>query len=140
MEYKKFGKTIVLRLDQGDEVLSSLSALCEKEHIRLAKVSGLGAISKATIGLLNTETHNYFSRTYEGMYEIATLTGNITTKEEKAYFHLHITIGNTEAEQCHSGHLNEAVISVTGEIFVDIVDGEVGREFSPAVSLNIFKF
>ena len=124
----------------GDEILVSLAALCEKEQIILAKVSGLGAVSKATIGVLNTQTHKYFSRTYEGMYEIASLVGDITTKDGKPFFHLHITIGNTETEKCHSGHMNEAVISATGEIFVDVLDGEVGREFSPAVGLNILKF
>lgn len=140
MEYKRFGNTFVARLDMGDEILSALSVLSTKESIRLAKVSGIGAVSEATIGVLNTDTHEYFSRTYTGRYEIASLMGNITAKDGKPYFHIHINIGNTETEECHSGHLNEAVISATGELIIELIEGDIGREFSPLVGLNILKF
>jgi Predicted DNA-binding protein with PD1-like DNA-binding motif len=140
MEYKRFGNSLVARLDMGDEILSSLYSICSKESIRLAKVSGIGAVSKATIGVFNTDTHEYYSKTYLGRYEIASLIGNITAKDGKPYFHIHVSIGNTETEECHSGHLNEGVISVTGEIIIDIIDGRIGREFSTSAGLNILKF
>ncbi len=140
MEYKKSGNSIVARLDMGDEVLSVLLSISAKENIRLAKVSGIGAVSKATIGVFNTGTREYYSRTYAGCYEIASLMGNITAKDGNPYFHVHITIGNTETEECHSGHLNEAVISATGEIIIELMEGGIGREYSPSVGLNVMKF
>ncbi len=140
MEYKRFGSSIVVRLDMGDEILSALSSISEKENIRLAKVSGIGAVSKATIGVFNTYTHDYFSRTFTGPHEIASLLGNIADKDGKPYLHIHICIGNAETNVCHSGHLNEAVISATGEIIIELLEGSVGREFSPSAGLNILKF
>ena len=38
MEYRKFADTYVIRLDKGEEIISSLQAICEKENIRLGSV------------------------------------------------------------------------------------------------------
>ena len=45
MEYRKFGDTYVLRLDQGEEVMESLRRFAEAEQISLASVQGIGALS-----------------------------------------------------------------------------------------------
>ena len=139
MEYRKFGSDFVVRLDPGDEVVTSLTKLCEKEDIRLGSVSGLGAIHEATIGIFDTEKKQYHSRDYAGMYEIASLVGNLTRMEGKPYLHLHITIGNVVTGECHCGHLSRAVISATGEIIVHVIEGEVTRNLGP-VGLNLFQF
>ena len=52
MEYRKCGHTIILRLDPGDEIISSLTALAENENIRTAQVQGLGASNHAKIALI----------------------------------------------------------------------------------------
>lgn len=140
MEYAKYGDTFLVRLDPGDEIISSLKLLCEQEKISLAHVSGLGATKKAEIGAFDMDTKEYFSKTYEGLYEIASLEGNITTKENKPYLHLHMTIGNEKKGECHSGHLNEAVIGVTAEIFVNRLNASVDRVFNEEVGANIIKF
>ena len=49
MEYRKFGDTIVLRLEVGEEIAESLAALCEKEKLELCQVSGLGAALRGTL-------------------------------------------------------------------------------------------
>ena len=38
------------------------------------------------------------------------------------------------------GHLNEAVVSATCELFVRKVEGHVGRRLDPETGLNIFDF
>ena len=40
----------------------------------------------------------------------------------------------------HGGHLNRAIISATAEIQIQVIDGEIGREFSQEIGLNLFKF
>ena len=39
MQYERFGETIVLRLDPGEEILSSVQDLCRKEAVALAQES-----------------------------------------------------------------------------------------------------
>lgn len=140
MQYKKFNSDYVVRLDPGDEIAASLSELAEKERICLASVNGLGAAREVTIGIFDPESKTYGSRTYTGAYEISALTGSISRMEDSPYLHLHITIGNPLTGECHAGHLSKAVISATGEIFLHVADGEVGRRFSETVGLNLFKF
>ena len=38
------------------------------------------------------------------------------------------------------GHLNRAVISLTGEIFIQIVDGCVDRKLDPELNINLLDF
>ena len=42
MEYRVFGKTVVARIDRGEEILASITTLCNAEKIRLGSVSGIG--------------------------------------------------------------------------------------------------
>ena len=41
MDYRKFGNQIVLRVDRDEEVMTEITALCEKENVHLASISGL---------------------------------------------------------------------------------------------------
>ena len=140
MEYRKCGTTYVVRLDVEDEIVESLQRLCEDEKIDLAQVSGIGALKQAEIGVFDTTTKQYHSNTYTGVYEIGNLTGNISTMNGVPYFHLHITIGNINHHECYSGHLNKGVVGATADLFVNVIDGKIDREFSPEVGLNIIRF
>ena len=43
MEYKRFTDKIFLRADRGEELVSAIVSVSEKENVRLASVSGIGA-------------------------------------------------------------------------------------------------
>ena len=140
MDYRKFSQGYVLRLDPGEEIVSSLTALVEREGIVLASVSALGAANDVTIGIFSTAEKQYHARRYQGDYEISALVGNVTRKDGEPYLHLHITIGNPVTGEVHAGHLTCAVISATLELFLQVWDGEVGRKFSDTVGLNLLEF
>ncbi len=153
MEYRRFGNKIVVRIDRGEELCAQLLELAEREDIRLASVSGIGASDNVTLGVFKTGTKEYVSRTYDmgPNYEIGSVTGTISRKDGLPYLHLHAVIGNPELSHsaswvaesrgvCYVGHLSSAVISATCELVVDVIDGEVGREFSDEIGLNLFKF
>ena len=121
MEYKRFGSRMVLRIDRGEEVLTQLHRAAEQEGIRLAAVSGLGAVGDFTVGVF------------------VSLVGTITTKDGEFYAHLHMSAGDTEGRVL-GGHLNEAVISATCELVLEIMDGTVERRFDPETGLNLMEF
>ena len=140
MEYRRFPQGYVLRLDPGEEIVSSLTRLAADENVRLASVSAIGAANDVTIGIFDTDEKQYYSRRYQGAYEISALVGSVTRKEGEPYLHLHITIGNPVTGQVHAGHLTSCTISATLELFLQVWDGEVGRKFSDQVGLNLFEF
>lgn len=139
MEYKRFGNHIIVRMDRGEEILEQVKALAEQEHIRLATVQALGAISDFTVGVFNTDTKTYGANHFSGPYEIVSLNGTIDSMDGKFYAHLHMSAGNDQG-QVFGGHLNRAVISAVCEMVVTVIDGQIDRKFHPEVGLNLFQF
>ena len=139
MDYRKFGSAYVVRMDKGEEILEQLKILCTREKIRLASVQALGAIGDFTVGVFRTKEKQYHANTFQGDFEIVSLTGTVTTMNGEFYAHLHLSAGNEKAE-VFGGHLNRAVISATCEMVVTQLDGQVEREFNEEVGLNLFRF
>lgn len=139
MEYQRYDSKILIRLDPGEEVTASIATVCKKEKVRLGSVSGIGAVGRATIGLFRPDTKEYISITLEKAYEVTALTGNVSEMNGELYLHLHITLADID-HNAFGGHLNEAIVSATAEIWIDVVDGIVDRELSDSVGLNLLKF
>lgn len=137
MFYQKDGNIIALMPEIGEDVLTVLTELCEKENIAYAHVSGIGAVSRATVGFFSLSEQKYLSKTFDEPMEMVSLLGNITRKDGKPYLHLHASFSDRNCNVV-GGHLNEAVIGVTAEIFVTVIDGEMGRRINPVTGLNIF--
>ena len=140
MEYRRFGDSVVLRIQKGEEILETIKEVCAREQIALAEVSGIGAVNDVTLGVFNSEKFEYESQRFTGDMEIASCTGSVTQMNGEIYLHLHMVVGNVTKSIVHTGHLNQARISLTGEFILRVIDGQVGREYSPEVGLNLFKF
>lgn len=139
MEYKRFGNTIVARIDKGEEILDSIKTIALKENIKLANINALGAVSEFTVGVFKTDEKKYYSNNFKGYYEIVSLTGTINTMNNEYYSHLHMSAGD-ETGKVFGGHLNEAIVSATCEMVINIIDGRVDRYFAEEIGLNLFKF
>lgn len=138
MEYIRKENEIVVRLDKGEELISSLLTLAQKENILTASITGLGASNKFMVGILDLNTKEFKGKTYEVVYEITNIVGNLTTKEDKPYLHLHATFASLDTVV--GGHLTEAYISATAEILIHVIDLKVDRKFDSNTGLNLFKF
>jgi predicted DNA-binding protein with PD1-like motif len=136
MKLKKFGNKWVVRIDKGEEIVETLKQLCKKNKIKLGSISGVGGIERVTVGSFKAKTKEYFSQELTGDYEITNLIGNISTMKGKIYLHLHITISDSN-NNAFGGHLNSAVISTTGEIIIEEIEGEIERKFNEEVKLNL---
>lgn len=139
MEYRKFQNKIIVRMDKGEEILEKVREVAEKEKIKLADVSALGAVSEFTVGVFDTEAKEYHANEFKGSFEIVSLTGTINTMNDEFYCHLHMSAGN-EKGQVFGGHLNRAIISATCEMVITLIDGRVDRRFEKEVGLNLFQF
>lgn len=139
MEYRRFSDTIIARLDVGEEVIASLMTLCERESITLSWVSAIGAVGEAEVGCFDTNEKKYYSKTYTGIYEIASLSGTVSVQNAKPYLHIHAVLGDKEGTAI-GGHLSRAMVSATCEIALRVLDGKAGRAFSPETGLNLITF
>lgn len=139
MEYRKFQNKIIVRMDKGEEILEKVREVAEKEKIKLADISALGAVSEFTVGVFDTEAKEYHANEFKGSFEIVSLTGTINTMDDEFYCHLHMSAGN-EKGQVFGGHLNKAIISATCEMVITLIEGRVDRRFEGKVGLNLFQF
>jgi uncharacterized protein len=136
MKYKRFKNKIIVRIDKGEEIVSSLKQLCITQKITLGTIQGIGATNNITLGYLDTTTKQYCSIEYTGDHEIAPLIGNITTMNDEVYLHLHVNICNTE-QKSFCGHLSKAIVSVTFEAVIDVIDGKVNRILDKDTGINL---
>lgn len=138
MKYKRFDKTIVVRIDRGEEILDKIRELAIAENIKLASVTALGATNDFTVGVFNTAEKKYYANEFKGAFEIVSLTGTINTMDGQFYTHIHMSAGNDKGE-VFGGHLNRAMVSATCEMTVTVIDGDVDRYRDDDVGLNLFK-
>lgn len=138
MTFRRSGSSYILRLFKGEELVSTLKAFIQKYGITAGTISGIGATDLAIIGYYDESAKNYNKRTYEGNLEILNLTGNISMLNGEPFLHLHIILGDSELNTA-GGHLFEAKISVTGEIFINAMDTILHRESDAESGLNLLK-
>lgn len=139
MDYRRFGDTLIVRLDKNEEIVEQVQVLAEKEKIRLATVEALGAVDDFTVGVFHTDEKKYYSNRFQGAYEIVSLTGTISTMNGAFYEHLHMSAGDANGS-VNGGHLNRANVSATCEIVIRVIDGEVDRYYDEEIGLNLFRF
>ena len=115
--FQKSGETYVLRLDIGQEIYGEIKKFCVKQGIQGGYVQGIGFADNIKIGTYNTEKQDYNRLSIDEGCEITSLCGNITTKGEDLIVHLHANFSK-ETGEIIGGHLFEATIALTGEIFI----------------------
>ena len=136
MRYRQFGTTCIIRIDRGEEIVSTINEFCTGKRIFLGTVQGIGAVGNAEIGLFETATKKYHAKTLWGDLELTALLGSITTMNGAPYLHLHATITDS-THQAFGGHLKSAVVSGTCEVFITMLEGRVERVFDDETGLNL---
>ena len=139
MDYTRFGDTVVVRLDKGDEITETLKAVAAKEKITCGSITGIGATDAFSVGVFDLTKKKYNVFEYTQNHEINALTGNLTTMNGGTYLHVHITCTD-QAGKVVGGHLLKGVISLTGEIFITVVNGIVDRTHDDALGINRLSF
>ena len=139
MEHVQFNNTIIVSLAPGEEIVESLTAFCGERNIRLATVSGIGAVNRLKVGLFDPLNKQYHASEFQRDFEITALAGTVTQMEGKPYPHLHITVADRE-HRAFGGHLNLAVVSAACEIVLTVLPGSVNRRFSEKIGLNMMAF
>ncbi len=141
MDYRRFGNTVVVRIDRYEEVMEKLAEICEKEGILLGSISGLGAASFVEMGLYDVEKKAFTGTILEQPLEVTSLIGRVTEMGGKPYLHVHIGVADA-AGKAYGGHLKKCVIGGTAEIFIQAADGHVGRkeDWFSETGLNLYHF
>ena len=139
MEYRKFDDTLLIRMDPGEEILSTLKEICRREAIESAAVEALGAVSHAVLSVYDVPRRVFCRREFNEPMEISSLTGTVTRQQGEVYLHLHAALCGTDFV-AHGGHVNELTVSATCEMVLRVIHGHVDRRFDEKIGLNLFDF
>jgi len=142
MDYRKLGSTIYIRLDRGDEVISTLLDICRREHIQSATYSGIGGCSAASIQTFDPASGAFHTEERTGMLELVSMMGNVITDDGSLYHHTHALFSFVEGGEHRvlGGHLKETVVLYTAEIELRPVDGIIGRKRDPETGTGFWSF
>ena len=139
MEYKRFGNTVIARLDWGEEILENLKTISLKENINLASISALGAVSEFSAGAYDIEKKEFMPKDFAGNYEILSLIGTVNTMGGEYYSHIHICAAGTDCIAV-GGHLSRGIVSNTCEMVITVIEGKVDRIRESGTGINKFAF
>lgn len=134
MVYKKVNNGWMIRLETGEEIITSLTGFCIEKQINTGFISGIGAIDYAKLGFFDMKTKQYIMKEFTEDMEITSLLGNISQKEGKPFLHLHINCANREFYM-FGGHLFIAKISATCEIILEVIDKVICRKYHSETEL-----
>ena len=168
MEYRKIGDNYYIRMDRGDEIISNLLSICEKESIPSAVFSGIGGCQSAELQVFIPETGSFETEQLEGMLELVSLNGNVVRDDDGQLFHhthalfsfkggtrdVDNIVGGYQDGQhglratllpsggrMAGGHLKATTVLYTAEIELrPTVGGAIGRKFDPETGTGFWEF
>ena len=123
---------------EGEELIETLTALCEKEGVYGASFTGLGACSQAVTQIFDTAEHRYYSRLFDRPVKLTSLNGTVSRREGKAFLHVHASFSD-EQGHCHGGHMKSLLVSATCEITMHVFPQPVERAYDENTNLYIWQ-
>lgn len=136
MIVKKLGENFFLRIDKDEEIVAKIKSFCEINKIKSGLISGLGSVASAELGLFDIINKKYIKKELSGIFEIASMNGNISEIDGKPYLHIHAVLSDIDCNT-YGGHFASGIVGATCEIIVTPFNGEVGRFFSDEIGLNL---
>ncbi len=132
-------RTIVARLDYHADLLAEMTELCQRENIRLGRISGIGALTHAKLGFYHQENRQYQTLAIDHPVEILSLLGNVSIKDGLPFVHAHLVLGN-ERGQAFGGHLMAGTIVFAAEVQIEELAGpEFTRRHDDQTGLTLWQ-
>ena len=131
-------KTIVARMEPGEDILETLESLVLKNNIGAGHLMLIGAISGATLGYFDLETQEYKIFTVDEDLEVTSCIGNIASSQDGTpVVHAHLVAAD-EKGTSYSGHLMKGCkVSVTIEVIITVLEGNLKRAVDDKTGLNL---
>ena len=121
-------KTHLIRVKPGEELLTQIKAYCEKRKIRSAVITHIiGSFSSAKLGFLKVLPGKYITKEIKGPLEIVACQGTIGTMASTGELVLHIHGLVSDESKAIGGHINQAIIFSTAEVFIEETDFPIKR-------------
>ena len=120
----------------GDEIVSELLRFAKEQQLYAGHFTAIGACERATVAYFDLEKKDYEKIPIEEQVEVMSLVGNIAVHDAEPKIHAHIVIGKRDGS-AHGGHLLEATVRPTLEVFLSEVPVTIERTIDPVTNLPL---
>ena len=131
-------RTWLLVFDRGDKVVEELVAFAREHDIGGARLWGIGAFDHVELGFYRRERKDYGRFSFREELEVLSMGGNLSVTGEGPRVHAHVVVGREDGT-AHGGHLFEAVVGPTLEVFVVEAASELRREMDEDSGLPLIR-
>ena len=138
MKIHSDGIVTALILEKGEAIHDGLMQVAKDQGIPGGFVTGIGVVKDVVIAFFDIASKAYKEKRLEGAVELLGLNGDISWEGEEPVIHLHAVIG-LEDGSVVGGHLLQARIGVTGEIFIHKIGARLEREKVEEFGLSLIK-
>lgn len=108
----------ILILKSGDNLHEGINKCAANAQLAGASIHGLGQLNNPTFAYYSNDPHEKPKfTTFDGIYELISLNGNISQDGDKYYSHLHVVLGD-EKFKALAGHIKDTQIGVTVELTI----------------------
>jgi predicted DNA-binding protein with PD1-like motif len=127
--------TYVVVLAEGDQVQAALAAFARDYHVVDAHFSAIGAVRDPEVAWFDKRRKEYKAMSVHEQTEVLTLAGDLTLGAEgQPIVHTHVVLGRSDGE-AWGGHLIEATVSPTLELYVTTYPEPLRKRLDPATDL-----
>jgi len=125
---------IILRIDRGEYVNKTILDVANFYNLKFGWINGMGAIMDPELGYYDLENKEYVKKKITGDFELTSLVGNITLKNDNLFVHSHITFSDINFN-AYGGHLFDCKIAVAGEFIISKSPMKIDRRYDEEVGL-----
>jgi predicted DNA-binding protein with PD1-like motif len=121
---------------KGDEAFSGIMEFAKKYHVASGHFTAIGALSRATLGWFDLQEKMYRKIPINEQIEVLSMIGDFALYQGKPALHTHMTVGHRDG-RTSGGHVIEAVVSPTLEVFVTVEPAPLKKEYDPETGLTL---
>jgi uncharacterized protein len=140
----ELGRRYVLVLERGDELMAEVKAFAERERLRAAEFTAIGAVASAKLAAFDPDRRDYVDIADPGQTELVSLNGRVTLPKDadpanapaERQLHVHCVL-SLENGSTIAGHVFELVIRPTCEVFLAESTEHVARREDPDSGLPV---
>lgn len=138
MKFTNDGRRYVIVLKRGEEVIASISEFCDQQGVGTAAFQGIGSIDRIQIGSYDIGRKQYDLARENTVFELISMQGNVTQLDGKPFVHAHAALSRTDGTNAAiGGHLKEAHVAATVEIFLIALDVTISRKIDDETGLKL---
>ena len=130
-------KTYLIRMERGEDFMTSLKSFCHNHAIKNAFISGIGSLSNPTVAHYDINAKEYKEKKLEGVFELTSLIGNVAICEQDIVIHCHVTLADANM-QSFGGHLINGTIGATAELTVTVYPKHYDKTVDEATGVKLF--